>query len=381
MTKSSLERHYQFDAVVTKDPVRHAATPLENASPQTSEGFVRQVLCCFCRCSRKSKLSARTVPIEEEPSASLEMSSRPTNVTPEQERSKVPPQSSWGMQEQQNESPAQSLDPALSSSRMSHDESGTMEVAGSLVSTTGHVGAASEVPAMSSKEFVTQARGDAEVQPDDEEIVAQRNKVKADDRPCLFAPFAFLPPQDERVSGRKCLVLDLDETLVHSAFTKVSCEIVLDLNIANERHKVYVKKRPGVDEFLKVVSQWFEVVIFTASTSLYANPLIDKLDIYGAVDHRLFRDSCTRYRAGYVKDLSKLGRNLEDVIIIDNSPVCYALQPENAIPIKTWRDDPLDTELLDLLPILVYLSRVDDIPSVLRDILSEELCSEGEPAT
>lgn len=372
MTKTSLERNYQFDAVLTKDPVRHAATPLETASPQTSEGFVRQVLSCFCRCSRKAKLSVRTVPIEEEPSASTEMPSRPTAVTPEQEHSRVTPQRSWDKQEQQNESPANSLDPALSSSRISHDESGTIEVAGSLVSTTGHVAAVPEIPAASSKAFITQAQGDAEVQPDDKEIAAQRNKVKAP---------AFLPPQAERVSGRKCLVLDLDETLVHSAFTKVSCEIVLDLNIANERHKVYVKKRPGVDEFLQVVSQWFEVVIFTASTSLYANPLIDKLDIYGAVDHRLFRDSCTHYRAGYVKDLSKLGRNLEDVIIIDNSPVCYALQPENAIPIKTWRDDPLDTELLDLLPILVYLSRVDDIPTVLRDILSDELCSEAEAAT
>merc|ERR1712226_1241847 len=89
-------------------------------------------------------------------------------------------------------------------------------------------------------------------------------------------------------------------------------------------------------------------------------------------DFRLFREACTRYPNGYVKDLSKLGRDLKDVIIIDNSPICYALQPANAIPIKTWRNDMNDRELLDLIPILYSLADVEDIPMVLRQIIWTE---------
>eukprot|EP00440_Ansanella_granifera_P049605 gb/GFBE01053754.1/.p1 GENE.gb/GFBE01053754.1/~~gb/GFBE01053754.1/.p1 ORF type:complete len:409 (+),score=73.90 gb/GFBE01053754.1/:1-1227(+) len=185
-------------------------------------------------------------------------------------------------------------------------------------------------------------------------------------------PRYLLPPQEPKFNGCKTLVLDLDETLVHSSFTPVPCEMVLTLTLGTEQHKVYVKKRPGVDEFLMVVAQWYEVVIFTASTALYANALLDKLDTTQCITYRLFRDACSRYKEGYVKDLSRLGRNLDHVIIIDNLPICYALQPENAIPIKTWRDDPEDTELFELLQILVSLARVDEIPRVLQEILYDD---------
>ncbi|CAK0899048.1 unnamed protein product, partial [Prorocentrum cordatum] len=86
--------------------------------------------------------------------------------------------------------------------------------------------------------------------------------------------------------------------------------------------------------------------------------------------------ACTRSTAGYVKDLSKLGRDLRDVIIVDNSPVCYALQPENAIPIKTWRGDEADRALFDLIPILHALANVDSIPDILRTFMEGEVNDE-----
>jgi len=182
----------------------------------------------------------------------------------------------------------------------------------------------------------------------------------------------LLPPQEERFHGRKTLVLDLDETLVHSSFTPVPCELILTLQLGNEEHKVYVKKRPGVDLFLEKVAEFCEVVIFTASTALYANELLDQLDVHRTITYRLFREACSRFKEGYVKDLSRLGRDLDNVIIIDNLPICYALQPENAIPIKTWRNDPDDRELYDLLPILVSLANVEYIPLVLQEILYDD---------
>jgi len=186
---------------------------------------------------------------------------------------------------------------------------------------------------------------------------------------CVNEPPQLGPQTGDNI-GRKTLVLDLDETLVHSSFRVVqNADITITVEIEGEFHQVYVRKRPGCDEFLIRVAQLYEVVIYTASMSKYANPLLDKLDTFNVCTFRLFREACTRHSSGYVKDLSRLGRDLKHVIIIDNSPTCYLLQPDNAIPIRTWRDDIHDRELLDLIPILYSLADVDDIPKVLLQII------------
>ena len=56
--------------------------------------------------------------------------------------------------------------------------------------------------------------------------------------------------------------------------------------------KISVFKRPGVDNFLKVMSQYYELIIFTAGMGKYAKPIIDKLDPENYIEHRLYRDSC-----------------------------------------------------------------------------------------
>mmetsp|Transcript_138174 Transcript_138174/g.240384 ORF Transcript_138174/g.240384 Transcript_138174/m.240384 type:complete len:338 (-) Transcript_138174:218-1231(-) len=196
---------------------------------------------------------------------------------------------------------------------------------------------------------------------------AEVGELKA--KGCVNEPPQLGPQTGDNI-GRKTLVLDLDETLVHSSFRVVqNADITITVEIEGEFHQVYVRKRPGCDEFLIRVAQLYEVVIYTASMSKYANPLLDKLDTFNVCTFRLFREACTRHSSGYVKDLSRLGRDLKHVIIIDNSPTCYLLQPDNAIPIRTWRDDIHDRELLDLIPILYSLADVDDIPKVLLQII------------
>ena len=68
----------------------------------------------------------------------------------------------------------------------------------------------------------------------------------------------------------------------------------------------------------------------------------------------------------FVKDLSLLGRDIKNMVIVDNSPASYILQPENAIPIKTWIDDTSDDQLFQLLPILEYLAQVPDVRPVIK---------------
>ena len=165
----------------------------------------------------------------------------------------------------------------------------------------------------------------------------------------------LLPSLEIEDVGKKCLVLDLDETLVHSSFQPTPlCDLLLPIGIADGY--LFVCKRPGVDVFLEKVCRLFEVVIFTASLSTYANPVIDFLDPNGLIKHRLFRESCVQLHGLYIKDLSRLGRSLDQVLIIDNSPASYLLQPDSALAIKSWFNDTEDMELHRLLPMLNRLS-------------------------
>uniref|UniRef100_A0A8C3THD0 CTD small phosphatase 1 n=1 Tax=Chelydra serpentina TaxID=8475 RepID=A0A8C3THD0_CHESE len=130
--------------------------------------------------------------------------------------------------------------------------------------------------------------------------------------------------------------------------------------------QVYVLKRPYVDEFLRRMGELFECVLFTASLAKYADPVADLLDKWGAFRARLFRESCVFHRGNYVKDLSRLGRDLSRLIIVDNSPASYIFHPDNAVPVASWFDNMADTELLDLLPFFERLSKVDDVYTVLK---------------
>jgi RNA polymerase II subunit A small phosphatase-like protein len=176
----------------------------------------------------------------------------------------------------------------------------------------------------------------------------------------------LLPPQKGTNIGKKTLVLDLDETLVHSSFKPVpNADFIIPVEIDNQIHQVYVLKRPGVDQFLKSMAEKFELVVFTASLSKYADPVLDLLDKDKIVGARLFREACSNHKGNYVKDLGRLGRDIRHVIIVDNSPASYLFHPENAVPIDSWFDDENDTELLDLIPFLEDMTKVDNVMTVL----------------
>ncbi|XP_059503562.1 carboxy-terminal domain RNA polymerase II polypeptide A small phosphatase 1-like isoform X1 [Stegostoma tigrinum] len=199
----------------------------------------------------------------------------------------------------------------------------------------------------------------------------------------------LLPEVKVQDSGKKCVVIDLDETLVHSSFKPVSnADFIIPVEIDGNVHQVrvcdvtgwekrqdglsllaqvYVLKRPHVDEFLRRMGELFECVLFTASLSKYADPVADLLDKWGAFRARLFRESCVFHQGNYVKDLSRLGRDLNNLVIVDNSPASYVFHPNNAVPIASWFDDMSDTELLDLIPFFERLSKEEDVFKLLQE--------------
>lgn len=177
----------------------------------------------------------------------------------------------------------------------------------------------------------------------------------------------LLPPVRHQDMNKKCVVIDLDETLVHSSFKPVSnADFIVPVEIDGTIHQVYVLKRPYVDEFLQKMGEMFECILFTASLAKYADPVADLLDKWGVFRARLFRESCVFHRGNYVKDLSRLGRDLEQVVIIDNSPASYIFHPHNAVPVASWFDDMSDSELMELIPFFESLAKVDNVYSVLR---------------
>lgn len=178
---------------------------------------------------------------------------------------------------------------------------------------------------------------------------------------------SLLPPQAPDKAGKVTLVLDIDETLVHASFnTSKPFDTRLTIETETERGYIYVAFRPKLKEFLEFVAPRFEVVVFTASMSVYAEQLMDQLDPHRKLgDLRLFREHCTELRQARVKDLSLLGRPLEKVAIIDNSHVAYLFQPRNAIPIVSWFDDRSDREFDRLMPMLAELAKTDDVYDIL----------------
>ncbi len=144
---------------------------------------------------------------------------------------------------------------------------------------------------------------------------------------------------------QKTLILDLDETLIHSLAkggrmssghmveVKLNMPVALSppspgqaVPVLGPQHPIlyYVHKRPHCDEFLRKIAKWYKLVIFTASVQEYADPVIDWLEQerkYFA--GRYYRQHCTFRNGAYIKDLSSVEPDLSKAIILDNSPVSY----------------------------------------------------------
>ncbi|XP_042520444.1 CTD small phosphatase-like protein 2-A isoform X2 [Macadamia integrifolia] len=177
----------------------------------------------------------------------------------------------------------------------------------------------------------------------------------------------MLLPKETRKRKSITLVLDLDETLVHSTLEQCDdADFTFQVFFNMEEHTVYVRQRPYLQTFLERVAEMFEVFVFTASQSNYAEQLLNILDPEGKlISRRAYRESCIFSDGSYTKDLTVLGVDLAKVAIIDNSPQVFRLQVNNGIPIKSWFDDPSDRALISLLPFLETLVDADDVRPII----------------
>ena len=172
----------------------------------------------------------------------------------------------------------------------------------------------------------------------------EKNKVKP----------PFLPPLDTK-KYTYSLILDLDETLVH---------------YIEEENRAYVQVRPYADYFLNEMSKYFELVIFTAAAEDYADIVLNELDKNKVINYKLYRKHTEQINGVFIKDLSKLGRDLTKILIIDNNKDNFSLQPENGLHICSFIGDQNDDELFALSGDLMKIieSKKKDIRPVVKEI-------------
>ena len=174
-------------------------------------------------------------------------------------------------------------------------------------------------------------------------ILIEKNKVKP----------PFLPSLDKRYLYT--LVLDLDETLVH---------------YIEEENRAYVQVRPYADYFLTEMGKFFEIVIFTAAAEDYADIVLNELDKNKIINYKLYRKHTEQVNGIFIKDLSKLGRDISKVLIIDNNKDNFSLQPENGLHICSFLGDQNDDELFALSEDLMRIvnSKKKDIRPIIKEI-------------
>ena len=187
------------------------------------------------------------------------------------------------------------------------------------------------------------------------------------------------------------VVLDLDETLVHSTFHGSGARMYRQIEkrkskirrqcesfslTLDDGDRVTVNKRPQVDEFMRALqSPEFEPHVFTAALASYASPVMDRLEKDQGRKlfvRRMYRDSCTPTGMGtFAKDLSTLYGDLSRVVLVDNNPISLMKQPSNGILVPSFFDDPNDDVLPTVLDFLRSLADAPDVRPVLRALKSD----------
>ena len=169
------------------------------------------------------------------------------------------------------------------------------------------------------------------------------------------------------------LILDLDETLICFKSSKN------DENIGN------IHIRPGLEIFLEIIKEFYEIIIFTVGTREYANIILDLIEKKNKIkyfDGRLYREHATKIGNKYIKDLSKIGRDLSRTLIVDNNPHSFKFQHENGILISSYFGEKNnDRALIELQKVLIKIYKEKgDVRELItkykEEIIQKISCSE-----
>ena len=180
--------------------------------------------------------------------------------------------------------------------------------------------------------------------------------------------------------SEKLAVFDLDETLIHtlnddeidSEEEDASYDFKIQYEDAEGVETIYLNIRPYLLEWIKLVKQYYQVVLFTASTQEYADSVLDHIDPDRSLfKTRLYRTSWLETEDEvYIKDLRIFEDQwkLKDIVLIDNSAHSFGLQLNNGIPILSYYNGKSDKELAEVAKLLQHLFFKDDVRVKLRSM-------------
>ncbi|KAL1242939.1 CTD small phosphatase-like protein 2-A [Trichinella spiralis] len=197
------------------------------------------------------------------------------------------------------------------------------------------------------------------------------SELKKDDSSFHSSWFTPLPTIPEKSKKLYTAVLDLDQTLVHSRSKRKGDPRYKIVNIPQATRRFYTAVRPCCAEFLESISEFYEVILFTAGTPRYAAAVIDQL-----VDpeHKYFsnfyyRPDCAPVDHEFVKDLSILGRDLSKTVIMDDNMMSFCCHIDNGILVEPWTGDEEDRELKTMIRFFheIVDSNVEDVRPFLRE--------------
>jgi len=166
---------------------------------------------------------------------------------------------------------------------------------------------------------------------DDGTVQRVQSMIKKKDRP-------LIAPRSDHCEKLYTIVLDLDETLVFSRDGPLMA-------------RAYAK------HFLQTLQKYFEVVVWTAGDRSYARAVINEINIDNIIEHVVYRHKIWYNVKDYTKDLRLLGRDLDYLLIIENTPDCMRVNPENGILVQDYEgdDEENDHTLLRLSAVLEEL--------------------------
>ncbi len=229
--------------------------------------------------------------------------------------------------------------------------------------------------------------------------ISQLRKIRFDYALSNKKIYEGVPDYTNKIKpDKKILLIDLDETLIHSDFDleylndkKVKYDTIIkfkdtesdfeenyedyydmrrkklkhELFNEEKEYKVGVFIRKGAKEFLTEVSKYFVVGIFTASVKAYADAVIDYLDPNkNLIQFRLYRNNCINVNDKiFVKDLRIIkGIDIKDIILLDNSIYSFSAQINNGILVNSFFNDKNDIELYNVLGYLLnFLVKAEDV--------------------
>jgi TFIIF-interacting CTD phosphatase-like protein len=167
------------------------------------------------------------------------------------------------------------------------------------------------------------------------------------------------------VFPRPAIVFGLDETLVSTTQVPVSPSAI---PIRIKHRRLFVRPRPGLNAFMKAISEVFDVYFFTCADREYGNLVINAISPETPDENRFFREHC-RPCGGYLaKDLRVLKRPLGRILLVDDLPGCARLQPANFVMVSPWDGSkPGDNVLLtQVLPLVLEMSLRADVRRALK---------------